>query len=115
MEDQPDMSGMVEMLIIPDKKTGKVIQRFQKPMIQIDYDPENVIGIACAMTDAAFEIREGHKPASDTIKSELIERHRKTLTKRIEIMIKSMREEKKVNHHALSKRVVEACLKEIFS
>lgn len=114
MEDQPDMSGMVEMVITPDKKTGKVIQRFKRPMLQVDYEPDNVEAIACAMTDAAFELRTGNKPASDTLKASLIERHRATLTRRVEIMIKSMREDKKLHHRQLAQRIVEACLKEVF-
>lgn len=102
----------VEMTIGP--RDGKVIQRFKTPMEEVIYDPDNAISIAEAMANAAFEAREGVKPASDALKAELVERHRMTLTHRITHMLATARHDKKKTDGRLAQDVVEACLREVF-
>lgn len=57
-DEQPrDDDGKVEMVIFADQ--GRVIQRFEKPMIRIAYDPKNVgevvNGFLAAVKEAGFE------------------------------------------------------------
>lgn len=103
--------GNVEMVI--DRRDGKVIQRFKHPMAEVIYEPQNAIDVAMAMTDAAFEARDGVKPVGDTLKAELVERHRMTLTNRIALMLGTMRRSTKTDGQ-VAQAVVEAALKEIF-
>lgn len=65
------------------------------------------------LADLAFEADTGLKAVGPTLKAELMERHRRTLTKRLEVMLNSLRERKKVSNFALSKEMVETCLKEV--
>lgn len=104
--------GNVEMII--DKRDGKVIQRFNRPMEEVVYEPQNAIDVACAMTDAAFEARDGVKPAGETLKSELIERHRMLLTQRFTLVIGSMRCDNKKSNGKMAQELVDIALKEIF-
>ena len=101
--------------MVVDMQDGKVILHFEKPMKDVIFDPENCINVACAMTDAAFECRDGVKPASDTLKAELIERHKRTLINRLELVMRSKREEKLLSHRKLAQELVEICLNEVFS
>lgn len=101
--------GMVEMVIAAED--GKVIQRFKTPMQIVKYEPQNAIDVAMAMTDAAFEVRDGVKPAGETLKAELVDRHRTTLTQRIAIMMPQLR---KMTDGKAAKTMVETVLKEIF-
>jgi hypothetical protein len=102
----------VEMIVGHDK--GKVFLRFKTPQQEIWFDPQNVIDVACAMTDAGFEARDGVKPVSDTLKAELVDRHRMKLTQRVSLMLTSMRADKKKSDGYLAKEIVEAMLKEVF-
>ena len=106
------MSGNVEMMI--GVENGKVIQRFKEPMQEIHYDPENMIQIAEALTAAAFEARDGLKPVSDTLKAELVARHRMTLTARLSLVLSSSRENKTKSNGVLAQELVDICLSEIF-
>lgn len=102
----------VEMIV--GQENGKVFLRFRRPMDVVVFDPQNMIDVAMAMTDAAFEARDGVKPVGDTLKAELVERHRVKLTNRFAMMIKTMREDKKRSHAQMAKELVEVALKEIF-
>ena len=94
---------------------GKIILKFPSPMEHIEFDSQNAIDIARAMTDAAFEIRDGVKPVGDTLKTELIERHRDTLIPRINLMLNSLREKKKVSNGNLSMQLIGTMLSEVFT
>lgn len=102
----------VEMIV--GQENGKVFLRFRRPMEVVVFDPQNMIDVATAMTDAAFEARDGIKPVGETLKAELIERHRMTLTHRFSHMIATMREDKKRSTGQMAKELVEAALREIF-
>lgn len=105
------MSG-TEMII--KQEGGKVIQRFAAPLLYVEYDAQNAIDVAMALTDAAFEARDGVKPASASLKSELVERHRMNLTRRVALMLGTLRGDKLKSDGQIARDVVEACLKEIF-
>ena len=106
------MTGNVEMIVGPD--SGKVIVKFKAPVDLVEFEPENAITIAEALTAAAFEAREGLKPVGDALKAELVERHRKVLYQRIATVLNSTREDRLITHAALSRQLVDICLREIF-
>lgn len=95
-------------------ENGMVVQRFKRRMDEIRYEPENAIDVARAMTDNAFEARDGVKPVGDTLKAELIERHRKTLQTRVALILNSKREDRTVSNLKLAQQLVDVCLSEIF-
>jgi hypothetical protein len=102
----------IEMLISHDN--GKVIQKFKAPVDVVEYDPENAITIAEALTSNAFEARDGVKPVGDTLKAELVERHRRVLTQRLKVLLGSTRENKTISNDRLAQIMVETCMKEVF-
>lgn len=65
------------------------------------------------VADLAFEADTGLKAAGPALKAELIERHRRTLTKRLEVVLNSQREQRTVSNYKLAKELVEICLKEV--
>jgi hypothetical protein len=73
-----------------------------------------VVDMAMGLIDAAYEARGDLKPAGGAVKHELIERHRKTLTRRLEVVMNSRREAKKVSNAQLAKEFTEIALSEIF-
>lgn len=105
------MTGNVEMIIMHEN--GKVIQRFKHAVEYVEYEPQNCIDVAMAMTDAAFEARDGLKPVGETLKAELVERHRKTLTNRLTMMLATLRHGDKTDSK-LAQMLVDTVLKEVF-
>lgn len=73
-----------------------------------------VVNSAMFLIDHVYETRGDLKPAGGAVKHELIERHRRTLTRRIELVLNSRREQKKVGNAALAKEVVDILLREVF-
>ena len=106
-------SGAIEMAI--GNEGGLVIQRFKEPMLEVRYEPENAINVAQAFTDNAFVCRDGVKPVGETLKAELVERHRMKLIQSIAFIFNSTREDRNKTNGALAKIVVDTCLTEIFS
>lgn len=106
--------GMVEMVIFPDKEIRRVVQKFKQPMDHVLYDPDNAITLAERIAAAAYEVREGGPPVGPALKAELADRHRRTLIRRLTVMLNSTREDKKISNSKLSQIVVETCLKEVF-
>jgi hypothetical protein len=74
-----------------------------------------VVDMAMGLIDAAYEARGDLKPAGGAVKHELIERHRKTLTRRLEVVMNSQREKKTTSNHQLARQLVDIALSEIFS
>jgi hypothetical protein len=84
------------------------------------YTPNFILSASDALTlsaliaDLAFETDSGLKaPAS--VKAELIERHRKTLSDRLTVVLNSMREKKTTSNRQLAKQVVDICMREVFA
>ena len=101
---------------------GKVVLKFfregtteSRNVQQIELDHQNAIDIARGMTDAAWELRDGVKPVGDSLKAELIERHRDTLRPRLNIMLNSTRENKTVTNGKLAMSIIDVIFSEIFS
>ena len=105
-------NGSVEMVIGIDD--GMVYQRFKHPMQVVLYEPKNLLEICEALAKAAFEARDGIKPLGDTLKAELVERHRMILTQRIALMMNSMREDKKISNGKLAQEIADVMLREVF-
>lgn len=104
--------GAVEMVL--DIQDGKVMQRFKEPMLVVLYDHQNATDVAARIADLAFELREGVKPATEALKSDLVERHRMKCTARVALMLHSLREDKRKTDGQVAQAVVEAVLKEVF-
>lgn len=104
--------GNAEMVIgVEDRK---VVLRFKEPQQYVIFDPPNVIDVARALTDAAYEADSGLKPVGDTLKAELVERHRMKLTHRLSLMLNTLRGDKTVTNGRLAQQMIEACFREIF-
>ncbi len=104
--------GKVDMTLYINQ--GKVIQRFEHSMEEVVYEPTNARAVAMTLCDLAFEADTGMKAAGDTIKADLIERHRMTCTQRGANMLGTMRSDVKVTNGRLAQDLVEMVLKEIF-
>jgi hypothetical protein len=76
---------------------------------------QTAIAVAMALIDGIYEMRSDLKPAGGAVKHELIERHRRTLTKRLEVIMNSQREKKTVSNHLLAKELVDVMLREVFA
>lgn len=106
-------AGKVEMTIFHEY--GQVIQRFRRPMLFVAYDPPNAKAVACALTDAAFEAAHEPKPAGESVKSALIERHHDVLVPRIALMLQGLREDKKLSDGYVAEQLVSTIFHEIFA
>jgi len=73
------------------------------------------IAACMAVIDAVYEIKGDLKPAGGAVKHELIERHRATLTKRLEVVLNSQREKRTVTNAAMARGLVDIALSEVFS
>ena len=93
----------------------KVVLKFPHPIEHIALDGQNSIDIARAMTDAAMELRDGVKPVGDTLKAELIDRHRDTLIPRINMLLGTQRENRVITNGRLSMQIIDIVFSEIFS
>jgi len=93
---------------------GKVMQRFEHATEVVLYESQNALDVAEEIARLAFEVRDGMKPAGPALKTELIERHRMTLTARVALMLRTLRADKMRTDGEVAQAVVEACLKEVF-
>lgn len=73
-----------------------------------------VIDVAAAIVDGIYSQRGELKPADGAMKREMVERHRRTLTKRVEVMLNSTRERKRMSNPAMARELVDVCLSDIF-
>lgn len=74
-----------------------------------------VVNAAMFLIDHVYEQRGELKPAGGAVKHELIERHRRTLAKRLELVLNSRREQKKTSNAQLSSELVGIVLHEVFA
>lgn len=77
--------------------------------------PQDALAFSTLLADLAFEADTGMKAAGPALKAELIDRHRATLTRRLEVMLNSQREKKKVSNAQLAQQLVETCLSAVFN
>lgn len=76
---------------------------------------KDAIEMAIHLIDLVYEVRGDLKPAGGAVKHEMIERHRKTLTNRLSIVLNSQRERRKVSNAELAKQITEILLHEVFA
>lgn len=74
----------------------------------------DALTLSTLLADLAFEADTGLKPVGPALKAELVERHRRILTRRLEIVLRGKREQKTVSHALLAKDIVEIMLREVF-
>jgi hypothetical protein len=74
-----------------------------------------VIDMCMAIMDYAYEARGDLKPAGGAVKHELIERHRRTLTQRLAVVMNSTREKRTISNKSLARQLVDIMLKEVLS
>lgn len=94
---------------------SKVVQHFPYALEYLALEAEEAIRLGMVLIDRAYEAKGELKPADGAVKHELVERHRKTLTRRLEVMLNSLREAKKVSNAKLAKELVETMLKDVFA
>jgi hypothetical protein len=73
------------------------------------------INVALQLVDLIYEARGDMKPVGGAAKHELIERHRRTLTRRLEVTLNSLREKKTTSNAKLAQSLMDVVLHEIFT
>jgi len=76
---------------------------------------QHTVDMCLAIIDAVYEANPLMKGAGWTAKQEMLDRHRRTLIKRLEVVLNSTREKKKVGNARLAQELVEICLKEVMA
>jgi hypothetical protein len=104
--------GSVQMVI--RLEDSKVVQRFERPMLFVKYDPRNAVDIAKALTGLAFEADTGLKPVGETLKADLVQKHRDVLIPRISLMLNSLREDKLKSNGQIALSIMDAVCGEVF-
>ena len=91
---------------------GNVILAFNRNVDYIEMEPENALAIAEAITNQAFECKEGVLPVGETLKASLVEKHREKLSPRITLMLSGM---DALSNGQKSLKIVDAMCSEVFS
>jgi len=108
------MSKQESIQVAVKGEDGRVVLKFDRDINYLEMEPTNAFDIAEAMCTAAFECRDGVKPAGPALKAELIDRHRLTLTQRLALMLNSTRTDVRISNGQLAKSLVDTCLSEVF-
>jgi hypothetical protein len=90
-------------------------QMLRNAIVADESTTREVIDVCMALMDFAYEVRGDLKPAGGAVKHELIERHRKTLTNRLVIVMKKLREQKTMTNDKLVKEVLDIVFHEVFA
>ena len=88
---QEAVDGKTELIIKPEG--GKVIMRFQKPMLWIAFDPSNAVGIGKHLIDCAVEC--GANVTIQVPRREISREQRDRLIARAILTLKSLTEKGK--------------------
>ena len=83
--------GSVEMII--GQERGKVVQRFQRPMLYVTYEPENAVGVAKTIIDTAVAL--GANVMIQTPRRKITREQRQRLVVRATHVFRSMQEKGK--------------------
>lgn len=110
------LTAPAEMVLLHGVGAASVGAKLLAAVAEIDPSSSQLaIDLALFVIDHVYAVRGDLKPAGGAAKQELMERHRVTLTKRLEVMLNSQREKKTVNNHQLSKQMVEAMMRAVFT
>lgn len=117
-----ELSKDIEMQIV--QRDGAVILLFSRyrdgalRAAQTDnmkLDPAVAIRAAQCLTDMAFEADTGLKPVAPTLKAELANQHRMTVTQKLATILQTYREDKTYSHGKLAQLCAEEAINDIFS
>jgi hypothetical protein len=103
--------GKIVLLFSRRKPNGELVKAKTD---NFDFEASHATRMAQLICDLAFEIDTTLKPLGDTLKVELAERHRITLTHRIAIVLGTLREDKLKSNGMLAKELVDIMMKEVF-
>jgi hypothetical protein len=78
-------------------------------------DPEGALTMAECLSTMAFEADTGLKPVGETLKAELVKKHREKLTPRVALMLNTLRENKRFNNQQITNQLLDAFFSEVFS
>lgn len=110
------LTAPAEMVLLHGEGAASVGAKLLAAVPEIDPSKGQLaIDLCLFIIDHVYACRGDLKPASGAAKHELMERHRHTLTKRLEVMLNSQREKKTLSNHALSKQMVDAMMSAVFS
>ena len=99
--------GMTEMVVFLNPRTGKVIQRFARPMLFVAYDPVNCANVGKQMIDVAVE--GGAQVTIEVKKRQITDRQRAVLITRVDHILKNLLERGRPRHH-IAQQVVDTIL-----
>jgi len=97
--------GMTEMVLFAH--TGKVIQRFARPMLFVAFDPGNAVQVGKKMIDCAVEC--GAQVEIKVPRREISNEKRKALIARCQHIMRSMQERGK-SPQSVARNVVDSIL-----
>lgn len=103
----PGDDGMTEMVIFHNPRTGKLIQRFARPMLFVAYDPQNGLQVAAQFLDCLEAL--GHKVSIKVEKRKITEQQRAVLITRVGHILKTMLAQNRPEPH-IARSVVDTIL-----
>ncbi len=120
MDNRPDLLAQVV------HREGKILFLFSRRHetsgelvpVQTDHymvDPEGALAMAECLSAMAFEADTGLKPVGDTLKAELVKKHREKLMPRLALMLNTLRENKRYTNQQLAQQMLDAFCSEVFS
>jgi hypothetical protein len=104
--------GQIHMLFSEPDKRGELVPAYTSNFLMSASD-----ALVCStmLADMAFEVETSLKPMGNTVKAELMNRHRAKLIDRLQVMLNSLRERKTTNNRNLAKQLVDEMMHEVFS
>ena len=103
--------GQIHLLFNEKNQLGEPVPAYTPNFLMPASD---ALTLSSLLADLTFEADTGLK-APAAVKQELIERHRKTLTDRLHVVLNSTRERKTTSNRSLARKIVDICMSEIFS
>lgn len=102
--------GKIVLLFSRRKPNGDTVK---SKTDNFDFPASEAQRMAQLITDLAFEIDTSLKPVGETLKAELIERHRVTLTQRLALVLATVRPDSKKSDGQIAKECVDIMLREV--
>lgn len=99
--------GMTEMVLFVNPRTGKVIQRFARPMLFVAYDPVNAANVGKAMIDEA--VNAGAHVEIQVKKKQITDKGRAVLITRVDHILKNLLERGRPQHY-IAQQIVDTLL-----
>lgn len=110
------LTAPAEMVLLHGEGAASVGAKLLAAVPEIDPSKGQLtIDLCMFVIDHVYACRGDLKPAGGAVKHEMMERHRYTLTKRLEVMLNSQREKKTVNNRSLARLMVDAMMSAVFS